>query len=156
MQQTMKQTMIQFGLPIGAVAITGAIISTELGVASIWLGYLVMLLAFSMIYVALEQERRSRPQNWGFLQGLITGLGITLVAGVCYVAIWETYLFLTDYQYLADAEAMMQAHGASVAEVRGFLDWYESPVRRVFVTFSEIFPAGLLVSLVVAFLKRKI
>ncbi len=150
----MQQTMFYFGVPIGAVAIASAIISIELGVASIWLGYLVMLLAFSTIFVALERQRQLRPQEWGFLPGLITGLAITLVAGVVYVAIWESYLAVTDYRYIADAQAMMRDHGASVAEIQGFMDWYATPGRRMLVTFFEIFPPGVLVSLVVAFAKR--
>lgn len=127
-----------------------------------WFGYLVMLAALSLIFVGVK---RYRDVECGgtirFLRALALGLGIAVVAGLVYVAGWEGYLATTDGNFMADYSAAMLAdmreHGASAAEIAATeaemaqaVEWYSQPIMRMLITFSEIFPVGLLVALVSA------
>ncbi|ANO52036.1 DUF4199 domain-containing protein [Woeseia oceani] len=152
-----------YGIITGLVIIVISTLSYELGVASVWLGYLIMLIAFSVIFVAVKQHRDQA------LGGIIrrrtafaVGLGITVVASVVYVAVWELYLAVTDYvfidEYIASILADKRAAGASpaelaaaVAETDKMRAMYASPWQRLPITFIEIFPVGVLMSLIAAF-----
>jgi hypothetical protein len=88
-----------------------------------------------------------------------------VAAGVAYVVVWEVYLAMTDYkfmdQYIAGMIRARQAAGASaeaiaaeMAKLEPMRVSYRSPLYRIPMTFMEIFPVGLLVSLVSAALLR--
>jgi hypothetical protein len=129
-------------------------------------GYLVMLIALSLILVGIK---RYRDEALGgvirFPRALLLGLMISVVAAVVYVAAWELYLYRTDYafieEYVAEViEARQQAGlaepvlAAEIAELEALEANYSKPLFRLFITFTEIFPVGLLVSLVAAALLR--
>jgi len=125
-------------------------------------GYLVMLVALTLIFVGVK---RHRDINHGgvikFLPAFLTGLAIAVVAGVFYVIGWEAYLALTDHafieEYAAAAIEKKKAVGVSGAALEAFIadmekmvEGYANPLFRIPITFSEIFPVGLLMSLVSA------
>ena len=136
---------------------------------SAWLGVLVFL-AFVVAPAAfgsLERGAAARlisvvmPRyHWIGL-----GLGITLVASLIYVFVWELYLAYTDYSFMdtytetvledkraggASAEELAQLAG----EMESMKELYANPLFRLPMTFVEIFPVGVLVSLVSAALLR--
>lgn len=130
------------------------------------IGYTGMLIALSFIFVAIK---RHRDQALGgvikFLPAFGMGLGISVVAGLFYAASWELALSVTGLDYGAQwAEHMVEAKekaGASAAEIEKvkaeaakFAAQYANPLYRLPMTFSEIFPVGVLVSLVSAGLLR--
>ena len=155
----MKQLILIYGTIVGFVIIVTMTIGIELGHSQEWLGYLIMFIAFSTIFVAVKRYRDETLGGViGFTPALLVGLGISAVAGVVYVAIWELYLAATDYGFIeAYAKAMVEARelaGASEAElaevrsdVERFRAQYANPLFRLPMTFLEIFPPGLLVSL---------
>lgn len=128
--------------------------------------YLTMLIALSAVFVAIK---RRRDVDMG---GVITfwpafglGLGISFVAGVLYVAAWEAALAVTHMDFAGGyAKAMIareQAKGVSgaalarfAAQMETFKAQYANPLYRLPMTFSEIFPVGVLVSLASAGLLR--
>lgn len=129
-------------------------------------GYLIMLLALSLVFVGVK---RLRDRELGgvirFVPALLAGLGISAVAGVVYVIGWEITLAVTDFafidSYSSAAIEAERAKGASAAEVEAvvakmaeFRQQYANPFFRLPVTFVEIFPVGLLVSLISAALLR--
>lgn len=97
-----------------------------------------------------------------FVPALLAGLGISAVA---YVIGWEITLAVTDFAFIdsytnAAIEAA-RAKGASAAEVEAVAarmdelrEQYANPLFRLPVTFIEIFPVGLLVSVISAALLR--
>ena len=86
-----------------------------------------------------------------FGTGVLLGLGITLVASVIYVAAWEVYLAMTDYAFIDDyAQSMLSSEEAADAARR-----YANPAFRLPVTFLEIFPVGLLITLASAGLLKR-
>jgi len=167
----MIRIILTYGLISGLVIIAGIIgtIFASGGGAphsSLWLGYLIMLVALSSILVGVKQHR---DQALGgvikFRTAFGLGLGIAAIAGLAYVAVWEGYLFATHYtfmdQYTAQILAAKRAAGVTgaayakaVAEAEEMRRVYANPFLRMLETFAEIFPVGLLVALVSAALVR--
>jgi len=130
------------------------------------LGYLIMLIALSAVFVAIK---RRRDADLGgvirFWPAFGLGLGISVVAGVLYVLAWEAALAVTHLDFASGyAKALIeqqQAKGVTgeelariTAEMERFKVEYANPLYRLPMTFAEIFPVGLLVSLVSAGLLR--
>jgi hypothetical protein len=164
----MQKLILVYGVIAGLVIIGIATLSIELGISSMWFGYLVMFIAFSVIFVAV---RKYRDESLGgvirFGTGFGLGLGITLVASVIYVLVWELYLVSTDYTfmdtYITSIVESKKAAGvsqeelaATIAEMDSMREMYANPLFRLPMTFVEIFPVGLLISLVAAFVLRNI
>lgn len=130
------------------------------------IGYSAMLLALSAVFVGIK---RHRDQALGgvirFWPAFAMGLGISLVAGVFYVLAWEAALAVTGMDFGAKyAEHLLEqrrAAGAGAAELAkyaaeldAFRVQYANPLYRMPMTFTEIFPVGVLVSLISAALLR--
>jgi len=158
----MKKNIIISGLVAGAI-VTSWMIAGMAGMlknleGSLLLGYSTMLVAFSLIYVSVKNYRDK--QN----NGLITfgaavkiGLMITLLASTIYVAVWliDYYYFIPDYfdKYAAHQLAKIKIQSDYL---QNFSNNYKNPFFNALVTYSEILPIGLLVTLLCAIvLKRK-
>jgi hypothetical protein len=129
-------------------------------------GYLTMLIALSTVFVAVKRHRDLDLGGViGFWPALGLGLGITIVASILYVLAWEAALavshmdFATGYAKAVIAE--QKAKGVAgpalarvVAEMETFKLNYANPLYRLPMTFTEIFPVGVLVSLFSAGLLR--
>jgi hypothetical protein len=130
------------------------------------IGYTIMLIALSTIFVAIK---RRRDVDLGgvikFWPALGLGLGISLVAGIFYVVAWEAALAVTHSDFAGTyANALIEqqrAKGVSgealakfTAEMDRFKAQYGNPLYRLPMTFVEIFPIGVLVSLISAGLLR--
>lgn len=162
---------LTYGLLSGLVAIVtllcGLALSGHGGVfGSEWFGYLVMLVALTLIFVGVKRYRdveKGGVIKFGAAFGL--GLAIAVVAGIAYVAVWEAYLAITDYKFMDDyvvgvlrareaagaSAAALAKESARLAELRAN---YGNPLFRVPMTFLEIFPVGLIVALISAALLR--
>lgn len=150
-----------FGLP---VAMNGQPeISGGLGMV---IGYTTMLVALSAIFIAIK---RSRDIDGGgvisFWRAFAIGLGVSVVAAIFYVLAWEAALAVTGMDfagsYAKGVIAQKKAAGASAAELKHFIAemdafrvQYANPLYRLPMTFTEIFPVGVLVSLISAGLLR--
>jgi hypothetical protein len=129
-------------------------------------GYLIMVLALSLIFFGVKRLRdRELGGAIRFVPALLAGLGISAVAGVIYVIGWEITLAVTDFafidSYSSAAIESARASGASAADIEAliaqmgeFRRQYEDPFFRLPITFIEIFPVGALISLISAALLR--
>jgi hypothetical protein len=129
-------------------------------------GYLTMLVALSMVFVGVKRYRDTALGGViRFWPAFGIGLGIASVAGLCYVAGWEAYMYATDYTfmdvYMKQALAAKAAAGASAAELASLTAemntlklQYANPLFRMPMTFAEIAPVGLIVALVSAAILR--
>lgn len=167
----MARLILTYGLISGLVIIAGIIVTLPLAdspghAGGVWLGYLIMLVALSSIFMGVRQHRDQA------LDGVIRfwpafGIGLTIaaLASVVYVIVWEGYLALTHYsfmdEYVEQALAAKRAAGVTgaayakaVAEMQAMKTAYADPLQRLPMTFMEIFPVGLLVALVSAALLR--
>jgi small-conductance mechanosensitive channel len=155
------------GLVIISVMLTGLVVADRGSFfASMWFGFLVMLVAMSFMFVGVKRYRD--VEHGGvirFMPAFLMGLAIAAVAALAYVLIWEIYLAATGYrfmdEYLAGIAEDLRAAGKSQAEVAREMakhEWvranYPNPLIRIPLTFTEIFPIGLLVALVSAALLR--
>jgi hypothetical protein len=163
----MTRTILTYGLISGLIAILG-IIGTIIGPGdhSVWLGYLIMLVALSAVLLGVKQHRdRVLGGVIKFWPAFLVGLSIAVIAGLVYVAIWEAYLALTHYTfmdgYIDHILAAKRAAGVTgaayqklAAEMEAMRRNYANPLFRLPMTFVEIFPVGLLVALASAALLR--
>lgn len=168
----MQRIILTYGIIAGLIIIGSAILGLAVTGgeqplhALEWLGYLVMLIALSMIFVGIKRYRdRYLGGVIRFGTATLVGLGIAAVAGVIYVAVWEAYLAMTDYtfieRYTEGVIAAREAEGLSGAELRTLVEematmrrQYANPLFRLPMTFLEIFPVGLLITLISAAILR--
>ena len=130
------------------------------------LGYAGMLIALSAVFVGIKRHRDvDRGGVIGFWPALGVGLGISLIAGIFYVVAWEIVQAVSGMDFATIySNAMIEsarAEGATAealaklrAEMDAFAVEYADPMFRLPMTFAEIFPVGVLVSLVSAGLLR--
>ena len=158
-----------YGALGGTIAITGLCAGLAFDTShshSLWFGYLVMLVALSLIFVGVKRYRDVECGGvirFGRAFGL--GAGIAAVAGLFYVVGWEIYTaasgmdFMADYtksiiQGMRDSGASQAAIDAKLVEMRGMAESYRNPLFRLPMIFIEIFPVGLIVALVTALVLR--
>lgn len=168
----MKKLVLTFGLIAGFISIIGFTlmmlnpdtIDFENGMIY---GYASMLLAFSLIFVAVKSYRDKH--NGGavsFGKAFKIGLYISLIASTVYVVVWlvDYYFFLDDFwgRYTEICTDGLIAKGASedviaekVAEIEGWKELYKNPLLAGLITYTEILPVGLLISLIAAAILRR-
>ena len=151
------------GIPLFTITLTVGDLGAPWGYV---VGYLIMLISLSTIFIAIK---RHRDTDLGgvikFWPALGMGLAISFVAGIFYVLAWEAVLDIGHLDFAnAYAQSMIAAAKAkgltgdalakAVAEAEQFRTSYANPLYRLPETFAEIFPVGVLVSLVSAGLLR--
>lgn len=135
-----------------------------------WIGYTAMIIALSMIYFGTRTFRdKYLAGNISFGKAFQVGIMITLVASVIYVATWMIYYNTSEaahqfpQQYLEHQIEKMKASGmeqaaldAKIEEFRQQMELYKNPIVMIGMTLLEIFPVGLIITLISSFLlKRK-
>jgi hypothetical protein len=165
---------LKYGAIAGAIVISvltaGIVLSREHAnghfLSSVWLGYLVMLVALSMIFLAVRDYRNRKLGGViRFLPAFGMGLLVAAIASVVYVAGWELYLAATNYtfmdNYVANVIEARRAGGlagpeldAYIAEMEEMRVTYRNPLMRLPMTFLEIFPVGFLIALLSAAVLR--
>jgi hypothetical protein len=172
----MKKIIIIYGLIAGAIVSAMMLITMPMykeGTLKLdngeVVGYTTMVIAFSVIFVAIKSYRDKQSDGViTFWKGVKIGLMITLIASVMYGLTWE-YLFadIGDHFMQKMTEhrmTEMQSSGATDAEIQaaqkemaGFIEMYKNPlVRFTFSAFVEIFPVGVIITLIsAALMKRK-
>jgi len=133
---------------------------------SMLLGYTLMIIAFSMVFVGIKQYRdRTQGGAIKFGTAFTLGLGISGVASLIYVIGWEICMAFSKYDFIAAYSKFMlddaRARGAGPAEMEqaaaqaaDFARMYSNPMYRMALTFLEIFPVGIVVSVISATLLR--
>ena len=132
------------------------------------LGYTVMVLAFLMVFFGVRSYRDSIGAGAiSFGRAFGVGLLISLITCAVYVIAWEIvyFNFFPDFldKYSAHALAKMRAAGESEAAIREatakmaeMAKHYKNLFYNIAVTFMEVFPVGLIVTVVsAAILRRK-
>jgi hypothetical protein len=126
------------------------------------IGYTTMVAAFLMVYFGVRSYRDNVAGGTvTFGRALKVGLLITVIASVCYVAMWQVVYykvapdFLDKYEaYVVErarksgaTDAKIAAHVKEMAEFKAF---YRNPFLNVAMTFIESLPVGILFSFVSA------
>jgi hypothetical protein len=168
----MLKTILVYGLIAGVVVgvpmlLESTLLSSHMPLAwGMIIGYATMLIALSAVFIGIKRYRDTQLGGViRFWPALALGLGISVVAGVMYVAAWEFTVAVTHMDFATGyADVLIkqkQAQGVSgaalqqfVAEMDKFKADYANPFFRLPMTFIEIFPVGVLVSLISAALLR--
>ena len=168
----MKQVIVRYGVIAGLiVGIPMIVYMTSIPehaptAPSMVLTYVVMLIALSMVFVGIKQYRdRALGGVIKFMPAFIVGLGISAVAGVFYAVAWEISMVFMKFdfaQFYANSMveqartrgADAQGVAAAATQAAEFTRLYANPLFRVPMTFLEIFPVGILVSLISAAVLR--
>ncbi|HYH56703.1 MAG TPA: DUF4199 domain-containing protein [Anseongella sp.] len=170
----MKKNVVIFGL-ISGLIITAMMIGSTVACyrnenfeGNMVAGYAAMIIAFSFIFIGIRNFRdRYNAGLITFGKAFKIGLYITLIASTIYLLVWlvEYYLFIPDFmeKYIAHVMREAEASGASQAELDkkaaqmdSYKEMYKNPLFVVIFTYLEVFPIGLVISLISALiLKRK-
>lgn len=127
------------------------------------IGYITMIIALSSIFFAIKQYKdKYLDGSIKFGKAFLIGLYITLIASVVYVLSWEVYYnnYASDFgdQYVEYVKKQMIESGKSEADIateitslQENMDSYKNNIGvRFAFTFVEIFPVGLIISLICA------
>lgn len=172
----MRRIVLTYGLIAGAIV--SAVMATMIAMTrdsigrlleiGLMVGFGSMVLAFLLVFFGIRRYRDTVGGGAiGFLRAVAVGLLITLVASAVYVLTWQVlyFGFVPDFaeRYGEAVVANMRASGASAAaiaaeeaEMARFAMRYRNPLFNSAVTFLEIFPVGLVMTLIsAAILRRK-
>lgn len=170
----MKKVVLVYGLIAGAI-VGGMMFLTmplltdgtiDFGKGEL-IGYSTMVIALSMVFFGVKSYRDNHLAGTiTFGKGFQVGILITLLASVMYALSWEIvysqigerFMEMMNHHYELD----MRVNGATEAEIQksmedmaSFKELYQNPIIRFGMTLMEIFPVGLLITLVSAGLLRK-
>ena len=133
---------------------------------SMWLGYLVMILTLSLIFIGMKRYRdKEKGGVISFWPALGLGAAMAAAAALVYALVWEAYLAAIDYtfieSYTAGVIEQKKAKGldgaalqAEIENMAAFAKSYANPFFRIPVSFLELFPVGLFVALISAAILR--
>jgi hypothetical protein len=172
----MKKNIIIYG------AIAGILVSTFMLVTvnyishcegnvdydtSMLIGYASMLVAFSLVFVGIRNYRDKYNQGViSFGKAFRIGILIVLIASTIYVVAWmiDYYFFIPDFaeKYAANTIAKLKTSGASQIEIdketiemAEFARMYKNPLFNALMTYVEILPVGLIVTLISSLVLRR-
>lgn len=130
------------------------------------LGYVIMIAALSAVFLGVKSIRDEKG-SLSFKEAFFNGLGITLVASFIYVVGWMIYVpsFAPDFadkyeasqvRLIEEMDIKEEEKQQQIEEFTEWMDTYKQPHVMAAVTFAEIFPIGLIVTLISSLiLKRK-
>jgi len=157
------------GLIAGGVLSAFVLLPGEHGAPGAWamlVGYLSMLLGLSLVFVAIKRHRDSTLGGAiRFWPAFALGLGVSFVASVVYALAWEAALAISGIDFAGGyAHAVIEqqkAKGVSgealaelAADMEAFKASYAHVSYRLPMSFAEIFPVGVIVSLISAAVLR--
>ena len=169
----MKKNVLVFGSISGLILLIVMVTSTiqcynnEDFKGNMWLGYSSMLVAFSFIFVGIKNVRDKYSGGFiSFGKAFKVGFYIALIASSAYVVVWliEYYMFIPDFmdKYIAHVLREAARDGATAAELKSkkdemtmYVSMYNTPLGVVVLTYLEVLPIGLIISLIAAAILRR-
>jgi hypothetical protein len=130
-------------------------------------GYSAMIIAFSMIFVGVKSFRdKHNGGTINFGKAFKIGLFISLIASTIYVIGWlvNYYFFIPDFmdRYAAVMLSKAKASGISAdelakktADMARMKEWYKHPLFVILMTYVEILPVALVVTLISALILKR-
>lgn len=130
-------------------------------------GYAAMLVAFSFVFIGIKNYRDKHGNGIiTFGKAFKIGSLITLIASTIYVVSWmiDYHYFVPDFmdKYAAYTVKEMRSDGATETEIKDklvemaeFKEMYKNPLFAALVTYMEIVPLGLVITLISSAILRK-
>jgi hypothetical protein len=172
----MKKNIIIYGLIAGGI-VSILMLSTVNYIShcegnvdygtSMLIGYASMLLALSLVYVGVRNYRdKFNGGVISFGKAFKIGTMIVLIASTIYVIAWliDYFFFIPDFmeKYSAHELDKLKASGAGQAEIdkeakemANFARMYKNPFFNAMMTYVEILPVGLIVTLISSLILKR-
>ncbi len=164
-KNTFLKTAFKYGGLAGLLIISLMVVSYSVfGMqSSIWgmiVGFALMFFFLSLIYFGIKKFRNQEQGGViRFSKAFLLGLTMSAFAALVYVFVWEIYTLFTDNNFISvytehlitlEKEKGVQGEelAAFVDKVNVMKDRYGNPFYRMSITFTEIFPVALFVTLV--------
>jgi hypothetical protein len=172
----MKKNIIIYGV-IAGIVVSILMITTTNYVShcngnvdyttSMLIGYASMLLAFSLVFVGIRNYRDKFNEGAiEFGTAFKIGITIVLIASTIYVLAWliDYFYFIPDFmdKFSAHMLDQLKASGASQIEIdkqaKAMADMaasYKNPFFNAMMTYVEILPVGLIVTIISSLILKK-
>ena len=170
----MKKIILTYGILAGVIVSAMLLITQPMfrngmldHVNGVYVGFTTMIIALSLIFFGVKSYRDTHLSGViTFWQAFAVGILIALVASVMYAITWDLYLRFTGTDFAAwynqaQLDELIK-EGASEQELANarvemdkFAEMYANPFIRFGFTLIEIFPVGLIITMVSAGLLRK-
>ncbi|WP_269225174.1 DUF4199 domain-containing protein [Flavobacterium eburneipallidum] len=125
------------------------------------LGFGSMLLVFVFVILGIKKQREINKGSLSFGEGFLTGLYISLVISIIYVVVWLLIYynffpdFMEQYSKMVLKNTSPEELADKTAEMNQMKEWYKSPIMIILLTFIEVLPLGIVVSLIGAYIYKK-
>lgn len=169
----MKKIIITYGLIAGLIVGGLMLLTMPLWKSGILnfdngelVGYTTMVIALSMVFFGIKSFRDNYNKgSVTFWNACKVGILITLIASVMYALAWEVSYANMGNEFMQKMSEHyfdeLKTGGASEVELQkakddwaSFSEMYKNPIIRFGVTLTEIFPVGLIITLLSAGLLR--
>lgn len=164
----MKKNILIFGVILGTILCVNMVVMVNLMMSNPdfegndLLGYVAMVVVFSLIYFGIRNYRNKQLDGFiTFGKAFKTGFLIALLASTMYVVTWlfYYYLFVPDFlDYYIDYVMKLTPESdlsEKAKELENFKEMYENPLFVVLVTYAEVLPVGLVITLISSFALKK-
>src|SRR5215831_16649671 len=168
----MKKTVLTFGIISGLISTVTMLATVPFmhkisGEKGLIIGYTTIVLAGLLVYFGIRSYRDNvSGGKLTFARGVAVGILISLLSNCFYVATWEVvYLkFMPDFaeKYASQMVEHAKASGASqqkidetIRQAEQFARNYHNPAYNIGMTFLEVFPVFLAITLLSAGILRK-
>ncbi len=167
----MKKIVLTLGIIAGIIvsamlfiSFIGGTIDFESGKV---VGYLTMIIALSTIFFGIKAYRDKHLNGAiKFGKAFKMGLYISLIASTMYVISWFVIIntsgknFINDYhkysvEQLKKTDLSEEEIELKIQEMKDFQELYKNPVVMAGVTYLEILPVGLIITLLSASILRR-
>lgn len=172
----MKKNILIYGLISGAIVSALMLLSINYFShcegsidwnTSMLVGYASMLIAFSLVFIGIRNYRDKFNGGYiSFGKAFKIGILIVLIAATMYVISWLIcyFFFIPDFmeKYSAQEIENMKLGGATAAEIENkakemadFARMYKNPLFNMMMTYAEILPVGIIVTLISSLILKK-
>lgn len=169
----MRKIVLVYGLICGAIlasmifvmmAYIGESVDFEKGEI---IGNISMILGFSMVFLGIRKHRDTISGGYiSFNTAFRTGILITLIGCICYVGGWLIYFNFIDSSFIEKYSAFfinkINASGKSAADIQNEIAAfkqhmvnYNNPGVMSLYTFLEVFPMGLIITIICSFMMKR-
>jgi hypothetical protein len=141
--------------------------NSEHAEGSMLIGYVSMLAAFSFVFIGIKNYRdKVSDGKITFFTAFKIGIAISAIASLMYVIAWgiEFHFFMPDFldKYVASEIDKLKNLNLSTAEletktkeIESSKGFYDNVFSFSAITFAEIFPVGLVVTIVSSLILKK-
>lgn len=165
----MKKNVLIFGLVLGLVLCIPWIIMVNMLYtnpefeSNDVIGYAILVVIYSLLFIGIRNYRNKELDGMiSFGKAFKAGALITLVAATIYVVAWlfAYYLIIPDFMEVYTQHVLYQCTteaelAAKTQQMENFNKMYENPLFVILLTYAEVVPIGLVVSLVSALILKK-